>query len=438
MPARGRIPALGEVAALAEGVVVELDPLPIAAHFGDEERVSLHVITSRSFGDGVDAIPVAPVRAWRIAGEVAEPTSIDPALRFAFVLPNACAPRLVDRCRAEVAELDARCAPFEESVDVAENSVRTGFLLPLDDTRVLFSNQAFFRTESTRIPGQLFVADFDTLRVSRVEAVNEIPSLAAYQRRPGAEIFVWGPEAAAARDGARLEFTAFTKEIRPPASQRAYLAGPQESAGDPEVLELFALDSSGLIEHFDGERWRQLIGPDGSRSLDGKTGGIVWLAPGEALAAGSYTGALIRIKDRELSLETVGSPNDRPSAIARIPNFGIVIGTDAGALYRFDNNSWTMLESPLDGRSIIAIAPFRRGFVFAHETDEGSAGELIEWTPEIGLCPAAPVTARGIRLLAPFKDGFAVASQDPLTASFVGRVQVRSYPSCDDPAAPRD
>ncbi len=439
MPVRGRIPALGPLAELADGALLELDASVVAAFYGDDEVAPVHRITERSFRDQLDVVRLPkPIHAWSTRDGF-PPIELDAALSFGLVKKDACAARLADRCKRELPEIDGHCAQLDEIDDIviAEAGAGLGFMMPLDENRVLISSVPFRdEDDGSVVPAALYVTDATRITTSRINSPVNVAHLAAFRRDAGSTIYLYGPSGTVAEGTPQLAF----QTTRPPVlltnALNAWLDGPRD---DRVPAELFALDDSGAIEHFDGTRWRTLLDPGPARSFLGH-GGIAWIAPGEAIAVGSLQSQIIRHHDGALYIEDLPTgAADRPSSVAVIPNVGTVVGTDRGALYLDRGGSWELMESPLDGKGVVGIVPFLDGFIFGRVNTGGTEGEIAQWTPGHGLCDSVPITARNVQRLAPIKDGFIVYSKDAPTNAFVGFVRRKqAYASCDGPEAPPD
>lgn len=432
MPARGRLPAFGGIAGVEGVLLLELDPQPIAALYADGEGVPVQKIIERGFDDGLDVVELAPARkVWRLEQDAFVAAQAPEDLRLAMVTKTACAARLEDRC--EKGSINAACAQFEEIVDVfipeaIERGV--GIALPLDDQHALVSA----RPSQIRPDERFYIADATRVQAMSIGAPDDLPHLAAYRRSPGEPIYLYGPRGALARATPNLELSLLIDERRCCSDANAvWIDGPHDASSP---FELFALDDLGYFERYDGENWTLLTGAL-PMPFESPHGGVAWIGPGEAIAAGSRISDVLRYRDGTLHTETfTNGSDDRATAIAVIPGLGTVIGTTRGALYADSGDgNWVQLESPLDGRPVHGISPFGEGFVFGRSLPTGSGGQIAEWVPGHGLCDSIRVTDREVRALAPIADGFVVYSKDVSTDPFVGFVRRKdAYPECAGPA----
>lgn len=432
MPARGRLPALGPLTAEDGVFLLAFDPGPVAALYGDRDAVPVQKITERGFDDGFDVVELAPPnKVWRVEGGAfveAEPP--EDAL-LAMVTPTACAPRLADRCAK--GSIDAACAQFEEIVDVfipeaIERGV--GVVLPLDRDHALVGA----RPSQIRPQERFFIADATRTQAVSIGAPDDLAHLAAYRRAAEEPIYLYGPRGALARGTPNLDFSTLFDERRCCAdAEAAWIDGPRDATAP---FELFALDTHGFFERYDGENWTQLTGALPA-PFESPHGGVAWISPGEAIAAGSRISDVLRYRDGVLHIESfTNGSDDRATAIAVVPGIGTVIGTTRGALYAdAGDGNWIQLASPLDNRPVHGISPFGDGFVFGRSLPTGSGGQIAEWVPGHGLCDSVRVTDRDVLALHPIEDGFVVYSKDVSTDPFVGFVRRKNgYPECAGPA----
>ncbi|MCC7382093.1 MAG: hypothetical protein IT384_09695 [Deltaproteobacteria bacterium] len=160
-----------------------------------------------------------------------------------------------------------------------------------------------------------------------------------------------------------------------------WLAGGVSGA----TTEIFALSWLGGLERVVPERSeRRWIGrfPGRAGDDDEHFGGVVWLGPGEAIAASPSSKDVMRVREAVLSWEPV------PSAagfvgIAQIEGFGTVLGNSEGTLFTDQGGSWHALEGAREPAGLfpLAFGRFANGFVFG-----GSLGGFRQYVPGHGLC----------------------------------------------------
>lgn len=160
-----------------------------------------------------------------------------------------------------------------------------------------------------------------------------------------------------------------------------WLAGGVNGA----TTELFALSWLGGLERVVPERSeRQLIGRFPGRAGDDNEhfGGVVWLGPGEAIAASPSSKDVMRVRDGVLSWEQVPSPAGFVG-IAQVEGFGTVLGNSEGTLFTNQAGSWREIEGAREPAGLfpLTFGRFGNGFVMG-----ASLGGFRQYVPGHGLC----------------------------------------------------
>ncbi|MCK6550610.1 hypothetical protein L6R52_32530 [Myxococcota bacterium] len=175
--------------------------------------------------------------------------------------------------------------------------------------------------------------------------------------------------------------------------------------------ELYAVTSAPALQRWDGERWTVLAAFDRCAVYeDLPLGDVAWLGRGEGLAVVPDTvDAVWRIRgDRAVRERLPDRPLPVvPSAVARVPGWGLVVGARLGGLYLEHEGEWEIL------------APFSIDHVRSlGELDQSllcSCGDgLVEIHPVWGRCSNEGfAVARQVRAYVPTDEGLALVTGRP-------------------------
>lgn len=159
--------------------------------------------------------------------------------------------------------------------------------------------------------------------------------------------------------------------------------------------ELFAVTSSGALEHFDGTTWSQLMAPEAEKDW---RRGVAWIGPDEALAVG-LASPVVRATGGVLAAEPIEA-GEPLVAIRHAPGLGTFAGTLGGRVFvTSGDGTWQSLpESPI-ALPASAIAPFEEGIIVA-----GGVGFTTQWHPDYGWCEAETVTNPIVKHLVVLED----------------------------------
>lgn len=250
------------------------------------------------------------------------------------------------------------------------------------------------------------------------------PSLGAFYA-PSGELWLAGARGETARGDPRTGLDAGPPLETTDPGTRVWLAGPGDASAD---FELFALTAGRALEHFDGTSWTLLTVHPGAK-LDGRAG-LVWLAPGEALAVGLLERRALLVRATgELSEEELP---DTPVAIAALPGFGVVAGTESGALFqRTGAGGWRPLFAARTGDRVRALAAFGGGIL------TGSGGGVITFHhPSRADCPAVSFTGGDLNHLVAVEGGVVLGAARVGEPDVIGRLRAR--PAATSQACPEE
>lgn len=200
-----------------------------------------------------------------------------------------------------------------------------------------------------------------------------------------------------------------------------WLAGPHDASAP---FELFTVSHSGSFARFDGRDWEPFVI---STSTSSPRGGVVWLGPDEAVALPPQPtnydvlyhhrrpGQPPGVAEKKVILAAQGDIN----AITLLPGFGLTFLTKLSVILVEQGQTFTRLEeAPVAGETS-AIAPYRRGFVYA-----AKGISFIEYHPIAGYCPKVDVMVPIIpKTIVPLEEGFVIAG-DPEGGEEEGAVVV--------------
>jgi hypothetical protein len=191
---------------------------------------------------------------------------------------------------------------------------------------------------------------------------------------------------------------------------RRSMSGPR---GD-EPFELFVASNVGeqrRLSRFDGERWTLLA--ENKRADDFFHAGVVWIAPGEAVAIGMVPNlphAVIRVKDGVVSNEILSAESEEASSISWAPGVGPVIMRFNGQIDLYRNKQWTPIEDTMLTHYPRAITPIADGFLYGTSTAlnwlESGIGQYY---PRVGACPLEVLTPEMNIGFASYSDGTVLA-----------------------------
>jgi hypothetical protein len=145
---------------------------------------------------------------------------------------------------------------------------------------------------------------------------------------------------------------------------------------------------------------------------------LAWIAPQEAYGVVAGTNGILHVHGTIAASESIGSEDQVQVAttVTNLPNFGPVLGTNLGRLYKSEAGTWKEIPgSPLT-LPVTVIAALDGGILFG-----GKSGSLAQYHPAIGYCPPqnyAPFDIRNIVALGPHLMLNSVSTHETLTASF--------------------
>ncbi len=297
-----------------------------------------------TLGDAGGALP-APTRAWRV--DVDGP-------RVDAIPPWLAARRVAERtgCR----RFTARSLTFPRV-----GAELAGALLPLEDAALLTTTGGRFV--------RLGRAGAEVLSLP-----EGTPFLGGWSGR-GTSWLVGPGFASGALDAG---FTSVGPPVPLDPSGPIIVDGPHDDAAP---FELFALDLSFAVAHFDGLRWRRIVEPP--TSLPGRGGrGIAWVAPGRAAVVGLAPGAVVEVSASgvatSVSIDIQSTVlDDDLWRIAWVAGVGPVVGTrDNVAFVRGADGAWRQLPlSPVSPRADVFVSLGDGGFLAG-----GTDGVFGQWT----------------------------------------------------------
>ncbi|MCK6552385.1 hypothetical protein L6R52_41530 [Myxococcota bacterium] len=153
-------------------------------------------------------------------------------------------------------------------------------------------------------------------------------------------------------------------------------------------FELFRVEPRGRFDRLTGTStvWAPASEPLPRRRPLLETGGVVWRAPGDAIAIGDARLVHHRPDAEPLVLELLGPDL---TAIEVVPGVGTVVGDARGQLFTYDGASLTLLASLPSGAPILGITPLGRGFVAVTEA------RVDFWDGALRACLDEPLLAKG-------------------------------------------
>lgn len=178
----------------------------------------------------------------------------------------------------------------------------------------------------------------------------------------------------------------------PAGTRRIWLDGARGGA----PLELFAVTGRQTFERFDGRAWSVIAAGNGEDIYD--RAGVVWIAPGEAIAIGFDPQRLLHYKDGAAIFETLPlTRNDQPLVAAYVPGFGAMIGTALGTLLYPKNGGWERIVRDEIAPQVRVIGALGDAVVFG-----GSTGALAQYDLAVGFCPTQVLFAGHLAFLVSF------------------------------------
>lgn len=202
-----------------------------------------------------------------------------------------------------------------------------------------------------------------------------------------------------------------------PSSNRAMLRwidGPHDASAP---FELFTMSDRGIFERFDGSDWETLRTTSQSSMVP--VGGVVWLAPGEAVAIPpqplSLEQSIYRVKRTrgvtEVSEVRISGSVGQLTGLTYAPGFGVLFVTRQSRVFVLEGTESRRIEGGYAFDFARAIAPFRGGFIYAG-VGVSFAQYLpggVEFCDEIAI--ASSVTPHEIE---PLGDALVMAGTGPL------------------------
>jgi hypothetical protein len=173
-------------------------------------------------------------------------------------------------------------------------------------------------------------------------------------------------------------------------STRVDLVGPRGDA----PLELYALTDARDFLRFDGAKWEVLARSDDYDEIFRPQ--IAWVRPNEAVAIGVGRAAntVVRYRDGEAIEELLPDHDIGLSAIAFIPQFGLVLGRDDGAVFFNDGSGWVPEPKERERFFVRSIVELEGGLFYgAGLAQSFFEYELFQFYPSLGHCPPDKVSA---------------------------------------------
>ncbi|MBI4821135.1 MAG: hypothetical protein HY791_33050 [Deltaproteobacteria bacterium] len=194
------------------------------------------------------------------------------------------------------------------------------------------------------------------------------------------------------------------------------------AGGSPEDPELFGLSfgTGRLVRYFAGHGEVVYIFERLGDSSS-KRGGVVFLGPGEAVAVHAQSPELLRFSASRFNTTRFG--DDGLTAVARLPELGLVVGTATGGLFEESGAGFVPLPSPM-AVQISAFAPMPDGFLTG-----GAGGLVARFRRSKGeFCPAQSVYRGGIKSMVVLDSGEVFASGASFVAADEASVAVLTSP----------
>ncbi|MCC7386961.1 MAG: hypothetical protein IT384_34305 [Deltaproteobacteria bacterium] len=179
----------------------------------------------------------------------------------------------------------------------------------------------------------------------------------------------------------------------------------------PGPEELFFVGSQNTTEQVsagwwrDGA-WRALITAATPRYGAARVDAI-WIGEGKALlGAASADGVIVADQGVVMSEPLTRTMQDRATAFAQIPSWGVVVGSQGGGLFAGGPGQWRALVPPssLLPSYVRAIVPLDGGIGFATNDSE-----IRQWHPDDAACPSrlfGPGATTSIQDFVPLGDAF--------------------------------
>lgn len=231
--------------------------------------------------------------------------------------------------------------------------------VPLDDRRAFIAMTA----------GYFFISSPQA--VQTVELSSSTPARAGLRR--GDEIFMIGNGGAMVRGDLELNF-----ERAPPLPDGGVRGRWLAASGAGQPLELFAAHETGEMARFDGQTWSEI----GLGDPDVPHAGIAYLGPNEAIFVGLNQPNIYHYLDGALEVEELPglSSLDFPTSADFIEGFGVVAGTQLGAVYQRGQRGWTKLFELQEPQTIHRIVKIGEGLLI------GARRQLVQYHPSHGGC----------------------------------------------------
>lgn len=159
--------------------------------------------------------------------------------------------------------------------------------------------------------------------------------------------------------------------------------------GNPDPAlpeELFAATASAAIWRYFEGGWSEVSPPRGPQAEDTRLT-LAWAGPNEAYLTGLGFEHVLEYRDgaaRVVSVPEVRSGAGDAFYLARhLPEWGTLLGTRGGHLYRRDGGVWQTFSRPSTTSKIFLIEPLGRGLIFG-----GEDGVMNQLQPPNTLCAA--------------------------------------------------
>lgn len=182
----------------------------------------------------------------------------------------------------------------------------------------------------------------------------------------------------------------------------------RKTPGPEELFFVVSHDSARQVSAgwFHDGAWRELItsAPPlyGSARVD-----AIWIGEGKALlGAASADGVIVADQGVVTSEPLTRTMQDRATAFAHLPSWGVVVGSQGGGLFAGGPGQWQALVPPstLLPSYVRAIVPLDGGIAFATNDSE-----IRQWHPDDASCPSrlfGPGATTSIQDFVPLGDAF--------------------------------
>lgn len=273
-----------------------------------------------------------------------------------------------------------KCQPLAATVFDLSTDQDLAFITSLTEDTALIGDEA----------GALFYFGPDGIpaATASVEAGREILAVQVVYEGPERVYWLGGSDGLVRRTSSLGPLGLFGVTVRDRAPSRGHLFSLDGAYTGEIIDELFTLSTEGVFERQFGGVWTEL-----DRGAPSAIGGVVRLGPGEAYAAHERPGVLHFVGGAVL-LDEIDDSRPIVTAIARVPNVGLVIATANGMVLRRGEDGWQALTDLGPDLRPELILPYREGFLVG-----GVGGRLVQFVPNAQQI-ACPLLNAGAATLA--------------------------------------